>query len=406
MIISTRDPIKSKPTQEKLQEVNIKAKEAFDRKEFKTAISLFESIDLPKDLLPNLAKCYYYSKNASKALDLILPLDKDIELNIDYALYLNALGRHQEAFEIYKTLDQTYDKVLFNSGWHDLQNDNFTEGFRKLQYGAQLRAWGNEYSLLENLLINKQDRWTGEHCNHLALILEGGLGDQINFLRWAAYLKTKCDKLTLVCHLDLLRLLINAGYDAVPYINGLEYDKYVPAMSLPDILKIEYPTQYVKFPYIHTYEEPFIKKSMDIFAKNSKKIGIKWFGNPHFEHDQFRSLPKEKLKELSKYGKLFSFQFEDNDNDLLNLNAVITNWQDTYTVLKNLDYVVTSCTSIVHMAGAIGVKTYVLVPLMPYFVWASDNLKWYPDNVVIIRQKEYDNWDSAFDELHKHLESE
>ena len=144
---------------------------------------------------------------------------------------------------------------------------------------------------------------------------------------------------------------------------------------------------------------------MNKVANDRKKIGIKWFGNPEFEHDQFRTVPSSALKGLSKYGQLFSLQFEDTDPNIPNCKELIKDWQDTYSVLKSLDLVVTSCTSVAHFAGAIGIKTIVLVPLVPYFTWSSVDTNWYPENVAIIRQTRYNDWSNEINKLYEIMDN-
>lgn len=386
-----------------IQTINDLAKSYFDKKDFKQALQILNRPDLPKELLPNLAKCFYYNSQADKALDILLQLDKNEEAWIDTALYYNAIGNHEKAFEIYKTLDQKNPKVLFNSGWQYLRKGNFKEGFKRIVYGNKCRVWGHEYNYVENGLLDPRNRWDGNYTDHLLLILEGGLGDEIIFLRWAEYLKTKCKTLSILCNSGLLRLFTNSGYNVYPhsYLKNIPFTSYCPGMSLPAICNLETPVEHVSFPYINSFFEPFITKQLDFVSQGRKKIGVKFYGNQEFEHDQFRTPPRQALESLQQYGQLFSLQLEEEDGIIPNCKHLIKDWQDTYSIFKSLDLLVTSCTSTAHLAGAMGIKVIVLVPLVPYFVWASDQTPWYKDNVTIIRQTEYNDWSEAVNLLHK-----
>lgn len=395
-----------------IERINDLAKEHFNKKNFEAARQLLDRPDLPIELIPNLAKCYYYTKRADKALELLLPLEKNEELWIDIALYYTTLGQQDKAFKIYQSLDQTNPKVQFNMGWHYLRHNKFQKGFEYIQHGDKCRVWGTEYLYLEQGVLNKENRWNGEFTEHLLMILEGGLGDEIIFLRWADYLKTKCNTLTILCNHSLVRLLINAGYNAVPahVLESIPYTSYVPAMSLPAIAKFESPKQHAQFPYIKSFTDRYIVKQMDMLANGKKKIGVKFFGNPEFEHDQFRTPPRDALEGLSEYGQLFSLQLDDEENKIPNCRYLINDWQDTYSVFKGLDLLVTSCTSTAHLAGAMGIPAIVLVPLLPYFVWASESQTWYPDNINIIRQTKYNDWSEStkilYDEVKRILYAE
>lgn len=377
--------------------INEQAKYFFDNKKFDKALELLKSVPLPPSLIPNLAKCYYYLSQADKALELVLPLEKTLDLTIDIALYHNALGNHEKAYEIYSSIKEHDPRVKFNLGWHQLRNNIFKEGFSNLQFGAQCRAWGHEYIYIEQGKLNPSKRWNGSKTEHLLLILEGGLGDEMIFLRWANHLKFLCNKLTILCHPSLLRLLTNSGYNCEPFslLSSIEYTAYAPAMSLPSIIDIKGPQDNVNFPYIESFSEKYIIKQLDMVANGRKKIGIRWRGNPEFEHDQFRNPPKESFLNLEKYGQLFSLQLEDTDTPIPNCSAIIKDWQDTYSIFKGLDLLVTSCTSTAHLAGAMGIKCIVIVPLVPYFVWASDDMPWYQDNITVIRQTKYNDWSDA-----------
>lgn len=391
-----------------IQRINDSAKVLFDKKDFQGALELLSSVDLPTELVPNLARCYYYTRRADKALELVLPLKKDQGLWIDTALYYNALGMSDRAYEIYTSLDQSDPKVKFNLGWHLLTKNQFRSGFEHLQYGSQCSAWGHEYIHLNTGKLSIAKRWSGEQCRHLILILEGGLGDEMIFVRWADHLKTLCSKLTVVCSDGLQRLLINSGYDCIPFhaLQHVDYDYYAPAMSLPAIVGLDHPQQHVNFPYIKSYVDKYIRVQMDRVAGDRKKIGVRFYGNPEFEHDQFRTPPREALESLSRYGQLFSLQLEEQDSPTLpNCKHLIRDWQDTYSVFANLDLLVTSCTSTAHLAGAMGIPCIVMVPLVPYFVWASDSLRWYGDNLTVVRQTRYNDWPEAVVNLKTAVES-
>lgn len=388
------------------EKLNDLAKFYFDKKDFQSALNVLKSIKLPNEYIPNLAKCYYYTNQANKALECILPLPKTTELLIDIALYYNAIGNHDKAFDIYSNLDQTNDKVKFNIAWHYLRNGDFKKGFNLIQSGSKFRVWGNEYIYVEQNKLDINKRWKGDYVDNLLLILEGGLGDQIIFLRWANFLQQKCKNLTIACDKSLLRLLVNSNYNCIPldFFQSAQYDFYVPAMSIPSILELNHPAEKVNFPYISSFAEKYIIKQMDLLANGRKKIGLKFYGNKQFEHEQFRSPPRNELEKLSKYGQCFSLQLEEKEGIFPNCNILIKDWQDTYSVFKGLDLLVTSCTSTAHLAGAIGLKCVVLVPLVPYFVWASDNQKWYPENVEVIRQTKYNDWSEAIDKLNLYME--
>ena len=127
-----------------------------------------------------------------------------------------------------------------------------------------------------------------------------------------------------------------------------------------------------------------------------------------FEHEQHRKFDPKYMIDLSKKFEADFYSFQ-RDEDLYDVNFTdlrndLQDWQNTADYLNSMDLVITSCTSIAHMAGALGVKTWVVVPVLPYYVWAKISKKtdWY-NNVTIYRQKQYGEWSEPFKEIENDL---
>lgn len=391
------------------------AKIHHDDKEFSESLRALDFViekTGDKELLPNKAKCLYYLRRVDESEKILESIkNKSYDNKIDLSLYKNARGDFISSFKILKSLPQT-DHVCFNSGWHYFQVNQFKEGFKNLVRGANLRVWGNEWEL-ESKGITKEYCWDGkEKVDTLCYYLEGGIGDQFIFLRYTQLVKDYCDEIKIFASKSIVKFLKECGYENVyshSEVMNEAWDKYVPSMSAPYILDLEHPCQGIE-------NQNYLKKKsklvpeLDKIANGKKKICIRWRGNPDFEHEQFRTVPIEKLLTLDKYGQLFSLQIEDSDlpknANVWDLSHLIDSWSDTYDILEETDLVVTSCTAVAHLAAVMGKKVIVIVPLVPYIIWASDEIKWYGDNVAIVRQTEYNNWDGAIENLHKLLTDE
>ena len=137
---------------------------------------------------------------------------------------------------------------------------------------------------------------------------------------------------------------------------------------------------------------------------------MRWAGNPKFEHEQHRRFPIElmfNLTDIDGY-KFYSLQ-RDNDlveknNPLIDLKYEMKSWADTAEIIQGMDLIITSCTSIAHLSGAMGKPTWVIVPALPYYVWSlpGNTSPWY-NSVKLYRQEKYGTWDSIFDKLYKDL---
>jgi hypothetical protein len=135
------------------------------------------------------------------------------------------------------------------------------------------------------------------------------------------------------------------------------------------------------------------------------KVGIRWAGNPKFEHEQHRKFDPQPLIDLHKLDgiTLYSLQRDDNLIDGLpfaDLRDQMKTFEDTASIIKGLNLVITSCTSIAHLSAALGVKTWVIVPIMPYYAWAEpkDTSVWY-DSVRLFRQQKYGDWSHPLEEV-------
>ena len=380
----------------------------YEDKKFDKTLECLDKLPETPYLLINKASCLYFLHRAPEAEEIMRSLPTfDDGHKIDLSLYLNAQGKFDESREVLAPIADTNVRASFNYGWYLLAEDKLQEGYKYIRAGAidELRVWGHEWILRKDYNIGEQYRWNGETVDTIAFYLEGGMGDGMIFVRYVENFKKYCKTVKIFAPKSLIPLLEECGYENVytpEYITKTGWDKYVPAMSAPYFLGLNHPREGVTFPYLKRKANPV--DEMNRIANGKKKICIRWRGNPQFEHEQFRSVPVEGLLGLEKYGQLFSLQIEDSNlpknANVWDLSHLIHDWCDTYDVIAESDLVVTSCTAVAHLAGAMGAKVVVLPPLVPYITWNVKENTWYPDNVVVIQQMEYNGWDKTIEKLH------
>jgi len=387
-----------------------------DERKFDKALECIENLTIKdSNVLVNKARCLYYLNRAPEAERIIKSLPQEFVQSdagkIDLGLYVNAQGREREAAAIFAPLADKNIRAAFNYGWHLMADDKLLEGYKYVRAGAsdELRVWGHEWVLRSKYNIGEEYRWNGETVDTIAFYLEGGMGDGMIFVRYAEQFKQYCKTVKIFAPAQIKPLLEECGYENVflpEEIVKTKWDKYVPAMSAPYFLGLDDPMKGVTFPYFKRKSKPV--SEMNVVAQGKKKICIRWMGNPQFEHEQFRTVPLEKLLGLSKFGQLFSVQLEQGhipkNADVWDLAPIIKSWSDTYDIFEESDLLITSCTATAHLAGAMGARVIVLPPINPYITWNTKNLKWYPDNVVVLRQMEYNNWDKTIDKLYEVME--
>jgi hypothetical protein len=226
----------------------------------------------------------------------------------------------------------------------------------------------------------------------------------MNF-RFAKDFQDKGARVVVSCEPALMPLFSRHGFVCIDSGAALylQYDYWVPAMSVAHILGYDtdtFPSQ----PYLTAEPKKLYSKP------GTLKVGIRWAGNPQFEHEQHRRFDPQPLFDLNElHGvTLYSLQRDENLVDGLpfaDLRDQMKTFEDTASIIQGLDLVITSCTSIAHLSAALGKETWIIVPIMPYYAWAypGDKSVWY-DSVKLFRQEVYGNWDAPLAAVREKLE--
>jgi tetratricopeptide (TPR) repeat protein len=361
-----------------------------------TKISLLLDPENPK-LFFNVAKCYYYNQEYNKAIDYmnkLLEMDPNNEnAKREVALYLSWLGKHEESINILKTLPDN-DLTKFNFGWYELRKGNLQKGFNLLEYGRNIKCWGSNIQL-------PLKKWNGNDISgkKLLVVNEGGVGDEIIFLRFLSDLVR-----------DGIDVSVKPSKEMMPVFNRIintvdetvdlnEFDYWIPSMNLPSAMKIN---SVSGSPYL-TPDDSYVKKWKEKIGTSGLKIGVRWEGGDKYEYHQRRTIPINDLVSAISKGQLYSLQKNSKDkcpNKVINLEDQLETWEDTIAVISLMDVIITSCTAVAHISGALGKKTVVIVPTLSYFTWAVPTTKtdWY-DSVKIIRQTNPYQWTEAIETL-------
>lgn len=340
---------------------------------------------------------------------------------IDQQLNLMIRGRFEDGWKISEQLEAKKHELtgdaplrhMFNRAWFLLNQGKFQEGQQMLEAGRFIDVYGNGKINTTKPIWNGQDSLEGKT---VIINLEAGIGDQLVSARFATEIMQRGGTCIFCTHPSLYGLLkrIPGCYDCITVneVKTTHHDYWIPGFSCAWL-------------FGHTYEtlpnEPYITASdfsVNIWRTMLKcdnqypKIGIRWSGNPKFEHQQFRKFPPKKLIDLSNIPntQFYSLQRDTDLHELpenvRDLQYLLISWEDTAACLKNLDLVITSCTSIAHLAGAMGLPTWVIVPILPYHIWAygGDHSPWYTKATRVYRQTKFGEWDDVFDRVRADIE--
>ena len=336
---------------------------------------------------------------------------------LDYQLMLAVQGKTEQAWKVVKELEQERpecNRSAFNRGWFYLAKGELSKGLTLLEKGRALNAWGNEGQMGQMFSA----RWDGKQDlkdKFVLIYMEGGHGDEILNVRFVKQIIDKGAKVIIACRPTLAPLFARIeGVSAVAQVDilrGVWHDYYIPSFSLAHLLGCEY--EDLKGESYITPNDRCVKRFSNYIKKDGFKVGIRWGGNPEFEYQQMRAFPfKGFYDAVNQEGvDLYSLQLSDASHidvskyNITDLEEHLTDWEQTAGAIANLDLVITSCTSIAHLSAAMGKETWVIVPTMPYYVWAVPGSKssWY-DSVNLIRQEEFGNWDKPFTKVKQELE--
>lgn len=363
-------------------------------------------------------KSLFYSKiNAA-----VTPNDPDTKLEMVFSLYL--LGRNAEAESILRgmkaqehTLSERHrDIVNFNLGTYDMQAGHFLKGLGGFLINVKkLELWFSPKEL-------PYTYWSGGVYPGKTLILfmeGGGIGDEFITIRWMQDLKNLgFNPVYYTTRPDVYDIFTRCGYDCIMNLDNVPADAmWTYAMQVPLWLQVD-PEQVRRENYLHPSEEARAKWA---WVKNSKKIriGVRWQGNAKNERDLHRRVPLDKIMPALKFAlggrdvEYYSLQIGDGSEEtvkypeLIDVSDQINSYDDTFALLENLDFVISSCTSVLHAAAIMGTRTLGLIPISAYFTWLSpptpgrpnNTSIWYGDNLRFFRQTEPKDWTKPLAEL-------
>ncbi len=247
--------------------------------------------------------------------------------------------------------------------------------------------------------------WRGESRPGETLLLwaEQGNGDTIHFVRYAAMAKARVGRVVIACQRPLKRLLsmqphladaVVADGDAVPPF-GLQ----ASIMSLPAIFDTDAQSIPGACPYL------VAPAPMALESGGRLKVGLVWGGNPHNQPmDRYRAMPFDALAPLVDLPGVRCYSLQVGPHAagasqaiaagrIVDLAPCLADFAETARALSALDLVVTVCTSVAHLAGALALPTLLMLAKVPDYRWqlAGDRSAWYP-SLRLYRQGRAGEW--------------
>jgi Tfp pilus assembly protein PilF len=252
----------------------------------------------------------------------------------------------------------------------------------------------------------------GGHAGRTVLLhCEQGLGDTLQFIRYAPLVKKRSGTLIVACQGALVKLLaacpgidrlVEAGRPLPPH------DVHLPMLDLPRIFGTTLETIPADVPYVFADPGLTAKWHEELRGIEGFKIGIAWQGNPQYRGDRARSVPLSCFELLAgpPGARFFSLQkglgveqLQDVTGrfPITEVGSRLGDFMDTAAVLRNLDLVIACDTAVAHLAGALGVPVWVALPTASDWRWLldRDDSPWYP-TMRLFRQARSGDWNEVF----------
>jgi hypothetical protein len=255
----------------------------------------------------------------------------------------------------------------------------------------------------------RQPAWDGsvQLDRTILLYAEQGLGDTLQFIRYAPLVKQRCAKVVVECPKALLPLLGGCrGIDQIlPTGNPLpEFDAQVPLLSLPRIFDTRLETIPADIPYLFADPRLIGQWRERLREAAGLKVGINWRSRPGYPW-RVRNIPLPLFASLAEIPgvRLVSLQKAEGRVELAALRERFPIWDlgddtlaDTAAIIMNLDLVITSDTVVAHLAGGLGVPVWVALPYAPDWRWLleREDSPWYR-TMRLLRQKRWGDWEEV-----------
>jgi len=379
-------------------------------KEFTNAIEYFEKVlqiknDIP-DVYNNIAFCYLELKNF-KLCEVnyynSLRIEKSNRIYWGLGDLYFYTKKHDISIKCYEKIDdfQYNHTAQYNCSFPYLAQKKFKRGFELYETRIQFNNICMQTKLQQRVEIPQIEYWDGEKiCNSLLIIYEQGIGDNIQYYRYIIELSHLHPnmKINYFCKETVQHIF--KEYENIHIVKNVilsDYNYKIYIMSLPYILKIdEIKPNLVNYIKIDEDKVKYWKNELTHLKKY--RVGITYNGllssviSKNIPLSEFKILFDcnidliciHKLNEIDEADKAIfkdKITFIDIDNDIP--------FQDTISILQNIDLLITIDTFIVHLAGVLNIKTLLLLGYVSDWRWFNDNniCHWY-NSVEILRMKE------------------
>lgn len=309
---------------------------------------------------------------------------------------LGYLSEAQAACDIVLQAVPDHAEAHWNQALLLLLQGNYAMGWQEYEWRWKKRRFTSPQRQFA------QPPWQGEPLTGKTILIhaEQGFGDTLQFCRYLPFLAASASQVVFECHPQLTALMetLSPGITIVAMGQPLPpFDCHLPLMSLPRLFGTTLETIPASMPYLQppAGRLPFWQSVLPDTGR--PRVGLCWAGKAY--PDPGRSIPAAMLAPLATgtAASFVSLQVGEGSAqpaiNLLDLTMLVQDFSDTAALLAQLDLVISIDTAVAHLAGALGVETWLLLPAAPDWRWLLKRADspWYP-TMRLFRQQQPGNW--------------
>ena len=346
---------------------------------------------------------------------------KSLELEPNLSAYMNLSSYHRVNNDIDEAILYAQKAMELNPNY---KLGNVAIGTSKLAKGdfsgysvyAKFGATKNEWF---------RQPWDGtpHPDKKLLLYCDQGLGDSIMYIRYLPYLAEKFKKVNVAVPPELRNLFMRS-FPLEKYADkGLsfefhrkpcvvEHDYYMVSLYAPYYLNMNFSQIPMSEGYLVPDEEKVKYFKEKYFLTKKMKVGLCWKSTSNNERIAIlRNMDLDEMKGIFDIPNIQFYSFQRDNNQqlekypkVIKVHKEFQTFDDTLAAAKNLDLMLTIDTSVLHVAGAGGVKTILMLPYGAEWRWFQDTEKtpWYK-SVDIYRQTKYKCWTDVIERVTEQL---
>jgi tetratricopeptide (TPR) repeat protein len=337
--------------------------------------------------------------------------------NLGNLYYKNS--QYQQALQYFKhsiAIQPDYKDAHYHLSFTLLITGDYINGFKEYEWRLRRGPFTGERFI--------QPFWDGSPAQDKTLFVycEQGFGDNIHFCRYLSMIAGKVKRIVFGARTEQARLI-----QTIPKVDQVivqgdklpQFDIHCSLLSLPFLFQTCAQTIPCDTPYLFPdilKQNSELDQTIEKQACDMLRVGIVWGGNPENKNDKLRSIPLASMGSLFSIPGIrwFSFQkglhakaIKEYESQIVDLSIYFNDFYDTALGLCQMDLLIAVDTSVAHLAGALGIPFWLLIPPQPDWRWLLDrsDSPWYPTCHIFRKAIDNDDWLNVVNQVHDALQS-